>query len=295
MFPNVHIGSAVISSFSITMLAAFLAGGWLGDVQARYIGIDPALSWRLLPWAAVVGVLGSKLYPLLFSLPSVLRGEQPWWPRGEVWYGGVIAGALVVMWRFRCYGYPLHWLLDYDVVCVGVGHAIGRIGCFLVGDDYGLPTSAFIGVRFPHGAPPSTAGNLRAVGVSIPADVPGSTVLAVLPTQLFESVALLIISAIVWRASRQPHRKWSVAARYMMLYAGWRFIVEFMRAKDDRIASGMFAGLTVGQLLSVAIFAGGAALWARHRNAVLEPSPPPMPVSLRMSDNVPGTVDARAQ
>ena len=71
---------------------------------------------------------------------------------------------------------------------------MGRVGCFVVGGDYGRPTSLPIGVKFPQGLPPSTAGNLSAqFGVAVPPDAAVTTVLAVHPTQLYETAIMLAV------------------------------------------------------------------------------------------------------
>jgi phosphatidylglycerol:prolipoprotein diacylglycerol transferase len=139
-----------------------------------------------------------------------------------------------------------------------VGYAVGRLGCFLVGDDYGAPTNAPWGVAFPQGAPPSTAGNLRAFGVDIPASTPDSTVLAVHPTQLYETGMTLIILAILIRlrprlASTPGH----LFMVWLALAGVERFIVEIFRAKDDRF----LGGFSVAQLISVLLIGTAAAFY----------------------------------
>ena len=92
---------------------------------------------------------------------------------------------------------------------LAVGHAIGRIGCFLVGDDYGRPTDLPWGVAFPNGLPPTT--------------VP------VHPTQLYESVLLVALAwALVrWRRRNLPDRV--VLGRYLICAGAIRFAIEFVR------------------------------------------------------------------
>ena len=139
---------------------------------------------------------------------------------------------------------------------LAVGYAIGRLGCFLVGDDYGRPTDLPWGIAFPDGAPPSTAENLRRMfGVEIPPGVSGDTVLAVHPTQLYEIAMSLIIFAIIWRLRDRMHVPGALFSVYIALAGVERFIVEFFRAKDDRF----FGILTVAQLISLALVAAGVA------------------------------------
>jgi phosphatidylglycerol:prolipoprotein diacylglycerol transferase len=151
---------------------------------------------------------------------------------------------------------------------LALGYAIGRVGCFLVGDDYGRPTSSPVGIAFPEGAPPSTAGNLRqSFGVSIPDSIPDSTVLEVHPTQLYEVGLSLLIFAVLWRMrGRRPVGR--VFSLWLVLAGLERFAVEFFRAKDDRF----IGALTLAQVFSVGLVAFG--FWLMSRDAPQAPEAP---------------------
>ena len=271
MLPVIHLSTLAVSSFSATVFVAFVVSGWLCARQARFVGVNTTIAWQLMPWAAAAGVLGSKLFPLIADLPKVLSGQIAVSGVGQVWYGGAIMGFAVVAWRFKKFGLPLHLMFDYGAAPVAIGHAIGRIGCFLVGDDYGMPTNSVFGMRFPQTLPLASAGNLRALGAHVPLDVSNSTVMAVLPTQLYEAIVLALIAGWLWKISRRPHKPWSVFAQYAVLYGTWRFLVEFVRVKDDHI----FGVITVAQLLSVLLIAWG--VWRLQLRAPVEASPPPLP------------------
>lgn len=268
MYPFLHVGSFVVSSFSATMLLGFLVATGVGVRQARFVGVPTVIVWQLLPWAAAGGVIGAKLYSLLFQLPRFLRGDLALWQLGEVWYGGLALGIVATAWRFARSGYPMHWLFDYAGAPVAFGHMIGRVGCFLVGDDYGIPTSGPLGVVFPHGTPPTTAASLRAQGVFVAPGTPADSILAVYPVQLFEAIALLCIGLWLWRQSRRAHRPLGVFAQYLLLYGGWRFAIEFIRVKDDHL----WFGLTSAQLVSLTMVTG--ALVLMRRRGPIEAAPP---------------------
>ena len=46
--------------------------------------------------------------------------------------------------------------MDAGAIAVAIGYAVGRMGCFLRGDDYGVPTDLPWGMSFPKGLPPTT-------------------------------------------------------------------------------------------------------------------------------------------
>lgn len=256
-----EIGGVPVTSFGVFMALSFLVGGWVGTREMRRRGGDPEVIWDLMLYAAVGGIIGAKLYYLILHWPDTVAdpGRAILSRAGLVWYGGFFAAWLLVWWRVRRLGLSLRWIGDVLTPTMALGYAIGRMGCFLVGDDYGRPTDVPWAIAFPQGAPPSTAANLREqFGVSIPASIPGDAVLAVHPTQLYEVALTLVIFAIVWRLRTRIATPGVLFGIYLALAGVQRFIVEIYRAKDDRF----FGVLSVAQLLSLALVVGGAvAAW----------------------------------
>ena len=119
-----------------------------------------------------------------------------------------------------------------------MAHAIGRIGCFLVGDDYGRPTDAWLGIAFPAGSPPIT--------------VP------VHPTQLYEMGWLFAVGVWLWR---RRERSQAVFAEYLILAGCGRFAVEFLR-RNPAFLGPLTSAQTVA-LISVLV---GTAWLIRSRS-----------------------------
>jgi phosphatidylglycerol:prolipoprotein diacylglycerol transferase len=167
-----------------------------------------------------------------------------------------VVGTAAILWTLRRRRLPLWSTLDAATPALALGYALGRVGCFLVGDDYGRPTTAPWGVVFEHGLPPTSAWHLRReFGLEIPPEIPGPTLLAVHPTQLYETAAALAIWAVgLWllgRFERHGGRPGSVALPLFALLALERFLVELVRVKDDRFL-GPF---TLAQAISVLVLA----------------------------------------
>jgi phosphatidylglycerol:prolipoprotein diacylglycerol transferase len=150
---------------------------------------------------------------------------------------------------------------------MALGYALGRIGCFLVGDDYGAPTDSWVGVAFPKGSPPTTAASLRSFGVHVDPSIAPDQILRVHPTQLYESAAALVMFVILLAAARKPHPRGRVFGLFLLMMGVERFLVEFVRAKDDRFL-GPF---TIAQLISVLLVIIGIVL-ASRRDRVIEPA-----------------------
>jgi phosphatidylglycerol:prolipoprotein diacylglycerol transferase len=279
MYPVLfRIGDFAVTSFGVMMALSFLGGGWLAAKELQRKGENPELAWELVWYAAIGGVVGARLYYLILTWSQTVA--DPWGAitsrGGLVWYGGLIGGAALVYWRLRKANLPVLRVADAVAPALAVAYAIGRLGCFLVGDDYGRPTDLPWAIAFPNGAPPSTAENLRTqFGVDIPPGVPGDTVLAVHPTQLYEIGMALIIFAILWRLRERISPTGALFFIYVALSGVERFIVEIFRAKDDRFF-GMF---TMAQLLSLVLAFAGVAGAAYLMSGRRGRSDPPVPVS----------------
>ncbi len=257
-----HIGSFSVSPFGVMLAAAFLCAYFQLRWGMQRLGIGDEDDASLLIIAGGVGgIVGAKVYfAILYRDWHALTDRA-----GLVWYGGFIVGALAVLWVIRYRRLSAWGIVDAAGPALALGYAVGRIGCFLVGDDYGLPTDSVWGVKFPVGPSPSTAEVLRSqFGVHVPASVPDSALLAVHPTQLYETAMALVIWGVgIWLVRREP-REGTIACSMLALLAVERFLVEFLRAKDDRLL-GMF---TLAQAWSVALLVVVGGLWliARRRS-----------------------------
>lgn len=260
-----RIGTFEITGFGILMMLSFLVGGWLVSLELRRRGWNEEYGADIVVAAVIGGIVGAKLwYVVLTGDPGSLFSRG-----GLVWYGGFLGGVLAVIlngWRRQV---PMRVTMNLVAPALAAAYAVGRVGCFVVGDDYGRPTDLPIGVKFPQGLPPSTAQNLSSMfGVQVPADIAPSTVLAVHPTQLYEVVAMLAVFMILWRWRLNERPMGWLFGAYLVFAGVERFLVEILRAKDDRFL-GVF---TVAQLTSVLVAAVGVTLLAKYANA---PNPAP--------------------
>ncbi|MEN8374453.1 MAG: prolipoprotein diacylglyceryl transferase [Gemmatimonadota bacterium] len=263
MYPVLfEIGGFEVTSFGVMIFLSFLTGAWILSLQLERRGMDPEIAWEILAATAIAGVLGAKLYYMGLHWRDFAAD-----PMGEllsraglVWYGGLIGGVLAFYWQAKKKGLPIATMFDGAAPALGLAYAVGRVGCFLVGDDYGLPTESGVGIAFPQGSPPSTAGYFRSLGVEVDAALPDNAVLAVHPTQLYEIGGGLIMFAILWQMSKRALRPGQLFGAFLVLYGIERFAVEFVRAKGDRFVFG----LTTSQIASVVALGVGAWLWARR-------------------------------
>lgn len=257
MYPDVfEIGGLRIASFGVLMALAFLSGGLVLAHELCRKGQNPDTAWTLVGWAVLGGLAGAKLYYLVLNWPETVADPNAaiFSRAGLVWYGGFFGAVALILWRLRRSRLPVLSYADAIAPALALAYGVGRLGCFMAGDDYGLPTGLPWGVSFPRGLPPSTAHNLRTqFGVAVDQSIPDSALLAVHPTQLYEVAMALLMFAILWRL--RP--RWPQPGRLFLLYlalAGTeRLVIELFRAKDDRFL-GPF---TVAQAISSGLILAG--------------------------------------
>ena len=131
-----------------------------------------------------------------------------------------------------------------------------------MGDDYGRPWNGPLAVMFPNGSPPSTAENMRQLfHIPIQAGIAPDTVLSVYPTQLLEVLLAFGMFLILWRFRNHRHAEGWLFGLYGVLAGLERFLVEFLRAKDDRFVGA----LTLAQVIALAIAAVGIVVMLARR------------------------------
>jgi phosphatidylglycerol:prolipoprotein diacylglycerol transferase len=228
-----------ISTFGLMMALGFLAAAWITARRMEEEGFDPDITYTIMVYIVLGGIGGSKLY---FAVDTWMRDEGPFLglllSRGGItWYGGLIGGVAVGALGCRRHGIPVVTFMNCAASATAVGQALGRIGCFLVGDDYGRPTDLAWGVAFPEGAPP--------------------THVAVHPTQLYEVAWLLPIAAFLWwRRKRSPF----VFGEYLALNGLGRIAIEHWRINPE-----LALGLTQPQWIGLALILVGSGGWIIER------------------------------
>ena len=265
MYPILfQFGSFTISSFGVMMVIAFLLGNYLLRIDVVAEGYDAIIADDIIFRAAIGGILGAKFYYLIENIPTgqaadningliniiagifTLNGEKiafgiQNFGAGLVFLGGLVGGMAAVSWYI--YRKNLNWFKIADLAApfLVLGHGIGRIGCFLVGDDYGIPTNLPWAIAFPNGLPPTN--------------------IAVHPTQLYEMSAYFIIFFYLRYRKRNQTFSGEIIFEYLFLGGLSRFMVEFIRTNTKYIF-----GLSGAQYLSILMMPIGAyQLWKMRR------------------------------
>lgn len=254
-----------LTGFGLAMLLAFWIAQVVGESEltrrGQTTGADAMPDVTI--GAVVGGLLGAKVYYM------ILTGQSFFSRAGFVFWGGLVGGILVTALVIRWKKLPFTRFSDVGAMSVAAAYAVGRTGCWAVGDDYGRPWASRFAVSFPEGQPPSTVGNLmQQFGVKALGGRPFNEVVGVYPTQLFEVTMALLMFALLWRMRDHKHAEGWLFGAYCAMAGSERFIVEFFRAKDDRF----FGPLTLAQVIALAFIAAGV-VWMQVRRDVRAGAP----------------------
>ena len=235
------IGGFTIHGYGLMIGLGIIAAYWMAEHRAGKKGLDSEVLVSIGIWGVAAGLLGAKLLYYITVFDEILADPKKLLDLGDgfVVYGGIIGGVLGGYVLSRVKRLPFLRYADLVMPSVALAQGFGRIGCFLAGCCYGLPTKSPFGIVF-------TSSDFAPNGVSL------------IPTQLISSgLNFLHCAFLIWAASRMktPGR---VAALYLMCYSAGRFVLEFFRGDLIR---GTVGTLSTSQFISIFIFLLGAALF----------------------------------
>jgi phosphatidylglycerol:prolipoprotein diacylglycerol transferase len=266
----------------------------------RRMGMDGGRLLDLAFWGLVAGVVGSRVAFVALNArlfvnacvdpTTVAAGGQisgclaafRFWEGGLVFYGGGVGAGLVALWFCRREGWSLWKLGDLAAPTLAIGHALGRLGCYLAGCCFGAACHAPWGAAFPRGSVAfdeiQAAGGIASGAAFTP---------ALHPTQLYEALGEFALFAVLLWLDRPRERSATepgpgrLLGVYLVGYACLRFVVEIFRGDaargylfewtSPRIAAALRLPadhpllLSASQLGSLLLLVGVAIAWARRR------------------------------
>jgi phosphatidylglycerol---prolipoprotein diacylglyceryl transferase len=239
------------------LTVAFIVGTLLVARESRRQQDGFVIQPTLGIWAYIGAIIGAKAF-------FILQYEDPWnlWRAllilrgGLVFYGGLIGGLVAVVAYLRVFKIPTIKALDLMAAYLPLGQAITRVGCFLNGCCFGTVCGLPWAVRFPA---QSIAHQEQVHQELLTREAAHS--LWVHPTQLYMVIGLTIIFWALKRILNRAHSTGAVCAWYCVMYGVLRFLVEFVRGDNAHSV----LGLTVYQVVSLALIAGGLVVLAYLR------------------------------
>jgi phosphatidylglycerol:prolipoprotein diacylglycerol transferase len=213
------IGSFTIYTYGFCIAVGALLGFafmyWQGKKQ---YGITFDQSNNLFILLVIAGVVGGKLF-MIFEDPS-LYFSQPkklFSGSGFVFYGSLLTAIPVMLWYFRKIKVSVLGMLDVMAAVTCIVHGFGRVGCFMAGCCYGLPTDSFLSVVFSNPA-------CQAEPLHTP----------LYPTQLFEATFIFSILIALLILKKKKQFDGQLFLIYLMVYAVGRGVLEIFRGDIER-------------------------------------------------------------
>jgi len=241
-------GGIAIRSYGVMIAVALLLGAWWTRHRAAVRGISPSHADEIITASVIGGLVGARLYYVLFTEPSWFL-HQPLeilavWRGGLAVHGAWIGGTLAALRAMRRRQVSFWRYADAVAPALALGQAIGRLGCFLSGCCFGLPTQRPWGVIFNH------------LETLAPRGMP------LHPTQLYEAVLALLIVWALWRYERRRRCEGEVFLLYLLLSSTARFAVEALRWDNLYWWGTTFK---MAQLMSSILFVAAAVCWVVRR------------------------------
>ncbi|MYI73608.1 MAG: prolipoprotein diacylglyceryl transferase [Candidatus Dadabacteria bacterium] len=165
---------------------------------------------------------------------------------GLTFYGGFFLALFAFFVLTKKHKESFWKVLDATAPALAIAYATGRVGCLLVGDDYGVASTLPWAMPFPKGSPP--------------------TLEAVHPTQIYETIIMSLVFLVLWKIRKKDKPVGWLASIYLGLAGLERFFVEFIRNTTESPISG----LSVAQVMALALILIGALKYIslrRHKEA----------------------------
>ena len=184
---------------------------------------DPRITYDMAINAALVGIpsgiIGARLLHVIDlwdvyskDLGSIIGGS------GLTIWGAVLGAALGVWIYNRFSKHSFAHMADMLAPGIILAQAVGRVGCTILGDDYGFRTSLPWGFVYTH---PNSPAN-QAVGL-----------VATHPVVLYEIIFNLIVFGILLMLRKKLKPDGSLFLVYLAFYSIWRIGSDFLRQGTD--------------------------------------------------------------
>ena len=248
-------GGVRVFGFGASIVVAFITATWLASWRAKREKLDPEVILDMAFWVVFSGMVGARLFYCyeywgqeIKSVWDILQ----YWKGGIVFYGGIVGGSIAFLVYRKYRPFPLRPYMDVMAPSIAIGIFFGRIGCFLNGCCYGDACQLPWAVSFPKNSPPWQHHEFLQL---IPRDALWS--LPVHPTQIYAAIDGLVLLLLLSAYYPLRRRDGEVMGLLMITYPVTRFLVEFLRNDEG----AFFAGMTISQNISVALFAAALCYW----------------------------------
>jgi phosphatidylglycerol---prolipoprotein diacylglyceryl transferase len=255
-FPNIALGPLNLRTFGLMVALGVLVGCWVAAAYAERFGVNRDETYRMGTWVILAAIIGSRLTWAITHTDQIhsLVDVIAIWQGGIQFAGGFIVGLIAALPFIRRWGKLQRWqVLDGWVLGVTAGLAIGRIGCYSVGEHFGRTSNFFLAVRYD-------GGQVREPTLGDTQLVPGMTFHN---TALYEGLYMAALFAVLGALVLQAHRRGrevqpgTLGGIFLVYYGVMRWLSDTLRVNDERVL-----GMTGAQWMCLVMIPFGIwVLW----------------------------------
>lgn len=243
MYPVLlQLGNFELRTYGIIVALSLFLGIWLSGREAIRKGIDAGLIQDLAIYAVLGGIVGARIYYVVFSNPDYFL-KNPWqilavWHGGIGIIGGLIGGVVTALWYCRRKKLSFWSIADTLAPGIVLAQAAGILACLSTGDSYGKPADIAWAITYTD--PRSMAL------LNIPLH----------PVEVYEMAAYLLVFLLVWKTRKKYKTPGFAFLTYLAGYGAARFAVEFFRGNPAVFGWGLPAAQVFGVAMLLLAFAG---------------------------------------
>jgi len=277
-----HIGTFAFALrwYGVLVMTGVTVSAWFAAREVTWRGENGESIWDALVWILPVGILGARLW---YVMNATIGGNTYYlqnplkifyvWEGGLHFYGGLLFGALAMVFYLRRYKMDIWLFLDAIAPMTLLGQALARPANFINQELYGPPTT------LPWGIP--IDANSRIAAYADLAKYPLTTrfhpVFAYEMIWNFLAVALILYVAHRFAAQIKPG---AVFFGWLVLAGIGRFWIEFFRPDQPKVGA---TWITTTQVVTVVMTVAGLLLLA-YRYGKLKLPLPALPEKYRIAE-----------
>jgi len=258
-----EIGPLTVRTYGLLLAVSFIAGILLALRRSRARGLNQNQMINMSLLIMLAGIVGARIMYVIphwnefsanpLDIISPFQSSGSIGLTGLTMYGGFIAAVLVSILYLRVNRLSIWKACDAFAPSIALGIGVSRVGCFMNGCCFGLPTESALGVVFPA---------FSAAGSFYP-DV------ALHPAQLYNAVLGFGLFGLLMWLDRKPRYDGFLFAVLLIAEPITRFFVDLFRYYESSMTLGSLGGvaLSVNQGISIVLIGLGLLLlgWARNR------------------------------
>jgi prolipoprotein diacylglyceryl transferase len=244
-----QVGNWLFTTYAFLAGSAFAVGCAVSLWYDAMIGLDVVYMAKLYLFILLPAILiGLRSFSILLEWRELFRNPlQTIIKPGYMLHGGIAGGLVGFVIISQVSGVPMLRLLDGPALCLPLGEAIARLGCYVYGCCWGRPTESRFGVRY-------TSPDSKVVRAA-----PHLANVKIHPAQLYALVIYLAMFALFYAILPLLPFDGALAGLYFILHAFSRITLEFFR-QDDR--GKLWGKVTHTNMYSAAMIILGLAFWA---------------------------------